>query len=240
MFYIRLLLSVFRALLFYFGLLVVMGTCNDNPLNSNSNGDFDPPPDLAAYDKHACWSGAHNLIAYVHDQQRSLGDPDSSGIYLINPDGSERRLFLRADYVRGIDWSSNGQRIVANVGSALWKISYPGKTIDTLRAGGSYFYPIWSPDGTQIASAVHSGDGSGIYIIDSDGSNYHRIIPHSKAPDWPFIDSLIYVNLDYSLPLGSICMAYLTSGEKRIIYDPEGLFTWSNFRPQKCTEIQKE
>lgn len=211
----------------------------DSKLQGNEDGDYPPQPAYAAYDKHPCWSGVHDLIAYVHDQQTSLNDPDSSGIYLINPDGSDRRLFFRGDWIRGLDWSPDGQSLVINIGSDLWKISYPDKVIDTLMQSGAYYYPSWSPNGSGIVSAVHSGDGAGIYIFNLDGSNYRQILENAKGADWPYTDSLIYVNLDYSLPIGAICMADTGGSARRVIYDSNGRFTWSNMKVKMHRETER-
>ena len=199
--------------------------CGSSPENSNDLIDIDPPPEYSAFDKRASWSETHNLIAYVHARAWTyLDDPDSSGIYLINPNGTGKSLFLMAKHVNGVDWSPDGRWIVANVGSELSKISYPEQAVDTLLSNGQYYYPSWSPDGLRITSAVRAGNEAGIHVVDANGLNYGRIIPYSSAADWPYVDSLLYLNLDYELPLVSLCMADSTGAGKRVVYDPEGLF----------------
>ncbi len=225
--YLRLLAVLCSALF----CLISCSEGQDGPLT-----DIDPPPDYSAFDKRASWSETHNLIAYVHARAWTyLDDPDSSGIYLINPDGTAKRLFLMAKHVNGIDWSPDGQWIVANVGSELWKISYPEGLVDSLLTDGQYYYPSWSPAGTNITYAVRAGNDAGIHVVDANGLNYRRIIPHSSAADWPYVDSLLYLNLDYELPLVSLCMADSTGAGKRVVYDPQGLFT-SNVLPRMHTE----
>ncbi len=194
--------------------------CNSNP-QGNDDGDYPPQPAYAAYDKHPCWSGVHNLIAYVHDQQRSLNDPDSSGIYLINPDGTDRRLFFRGDWIRGLDWSPDGQWLVINIGSDLWKISYPDKVIDTLMQSGAYYYPSWSPDGMQITCSKRAGDERGVYILSDDGANYRLIIPYGDYPTWLYRDSVLYVNYSPEFPSGSLCISDSTGSFKRLFLDIE-------------------
>jgi Tol biopolymer transport system component len=210
-------------------LLSASGCGQDKP---GSIVDPDPPPDYSAFDKLASWSGAHDLIAYVHGRAWSyLDDPDSSGIYLITPDGSGKRQLLMAKHVHGIDWSPDGQWIIANAGSELWKISYPDAVVETLLTAGQYYYPTWCPDGTRIASAVRAGDEAGIHVVNADGSNYRRIIPYSSAADWPYVDSLLYLNLDYEFPIGSLCMADSSGAARRVVYDSQGLFQWQ-LRPK--------
>lgn len=228
--YLRILAAVLLPLLY-------CGSCSEG--QNGSLIDNDPVPDYSAFDKRASWSETHDLIAYVHARAWTyLDDPDSAGIYLINPDGSAKRLFVMAAHVNGIDWSPDGRWIVAIAGSELWKISYPEGLVETLLTDGQYYYPTWSPDGLKIASAVRAGDDAGIHIVDADGSNYRRIIPYSSAADWPYVDSLLYLNLDYELPLVSLCMADSTGAGKRVVYDPEGLFT-SNVLPRMHRETDR-
>lgn len=210
----------------FFPLLCACGCGQDKPQRLI---DIDPPPDYSAIDEHASWSEAHDLIAYMHNHQEDLNDPDSSGIYVINPDGTEKTLFLSVGLVFGIDWSPDGQWIVANAGSELWKISYPEGVVETLLTHGQYYYPTWSPDGTRIASAVRAGSENGIHVVDADGENYRLTIAQSIAADWPHIDSLLFVNFDYALPIGSLCMSDSGGRARRVVYDPEGLFTPNMF-----------
>jgi hypothetical protein len=195
--------------------------------------DIDPPPDYSAFDKRACWSEIHDLIAYVHARAWSyLDDPDSSGIYLINPDGTDKRLLLMAKHVRGIDWSPDGEWIVANVGSELWKISYPDGIVDILLTNGEYYYPSWSPDGTDVCYSALSGPDAGVYIYNLNDANSRKIIPFGYAADWTYPDSLVYLNLDYGFPVGAVCMADSSGSPIRIIYDLEDQFIWSDFLPR--------
>ncbi len=191
--------------------------CGDNGSEPN---EF---PKTIALDYHAVWSGQHDLIAYIHDRIPFSDDPDSSGIYIIKPDGTEKRLFYRSRLTFGIDWTRDGRWIIANSGGRLVKISYPEGQPDTLTPSGKYFDPVWSPDANKIAYSVHAGDSTGIYLLDFVGEK-RLVIPHGKAVDWTFTDSLVYTNLDWALPLGAICMADTAGSFKRVIYTlPENI-----------------
>lgn len=213
---------------------IILLICNcDGENQTKPIIDIDPPPDGSAFDKRACWSETHDLIAYAHARAWSyLNDPDSAGIYLINPDGTEKRLFLMAERVRGIDWSPDGDWIVANIGSELWKISYPGGIVDTILTSGEYYYPSWSPDGTSICYADHLGANRGIYIVDSNGLNRELIIPYGHNPVWVYMDSLAYINFDTILTAGSLCMANLMNNQKRVIFEIGDSFVPGSLLPR--------
>ncbi len=191
--------------------------CRSSPENSNDLIDIDSPPDYSAIDEHPSWSEVHNLIAYMHNQQVDLNDPDSSGIYVINPDGTGKRLFLPVGLVFGIDWSSDGCWIVANAGSELWKISYPEQAVDTLLISGQYYYPSWSPDGMNISYAARGGDNRGVYLTDNNGANQRLIIPFGDYPAWLYSDSILYLNYSFDFPSGSICLCD-SNGENRRLF----------------------
>jgi WD40 repeat protein len=204
-------------------LLYGSGCGQDKP---GSIVDPDPPPDYSAIDELASWSEAHDLIAYMHNQQVHLNDPDSSGIYLINPDGTEKTLFLSVGLVFGIDWSPDGQWIVANAGSELWKISYPEGLVDTLLTDGQYYYPSWSPDGMSISYAARAGDNRGLYLVGNDGVDQRLIVPFGDYPAWFCSDSILYMNYSFDFPSGSLCLTDSSGHGSRLFKDAEAYDLW--------------
>lgn len=203
------------VLLLSFSLCV---SCGEDPQSQNDIIITDPPEPILVKDYMATWSETNNLIAYIHAHIRQMGDIDSSGIYIIKPDGTDRQFFYRKDFITGLDWSPDGNWLIFSINDGLFKISYPDKVIDTLRGPGQYYSLTWSPDGQKIASAIRAGN-NGIYIINIDGSNYHMIIPYSKRPYWIYEDSILYVNFESELPVSAICMADTGGINKRVIYD---------------------
>ena len=196
--------------------------CGSSSENSNDLIDIDPPVGYSAFDKRASWSEIHNLIAYVHARAWTyLEDPDSSGIYLVNPDGTGKRLFLMAKHINGIDWSPDGRWIVAIAGSELWKISYPEGPVDTLLTGGQYYYPSWSPDGMNISYAARAGDNRGIYLTDNNGANQRLIVPFGDYPAWLHSDSILYMNYSFDFPSGSLCICDRNGENRRLFKNAE-------------------
>jgi len=184
---------------------------------------FDPEPADWRDDWLACWSGVHDLIAYLHDQDVDSPDPDTTGIYLIKPDGSDNRLYYkyyRQGPVLGLDWSPDASCLLIFAGAYLIRLSYPDCIADTICGPGLYFYPTFSPDGQEIASVLRGGDVRGIYLLDINGDNYRRITPLGDYPTWLYSDSILYLNYNDELPLYSLCLQDQAGSGKRLLFEP--------------------
>jgi|GEM_PF-1328961 len=135
---------------------------------SNSAGD----------DRDPCWSPDGKKIVFKSERD------GNSEIYLMNADGSEQiRLTNTPENEHHPDWSPNGQKIVfsrtmPDKTSDLFIINLAGEEIarltDTSKSVESY--PDWSPDGSQIVYSAFGGEESGIFVMNSDGSNPHLIM----------------------------------------------------------------
>jgi Tol biopolymer transport system component len=120
---------------------------------------------------------------------------NTSGLYVINPDGSGQRRLLG-----GLDsypaWSPDGKRIAFSRERGkqhdLNITNANGTSIRTLfttgkepTAGG--VVPTWSPDGSTIAFCSERSGTLAIYVIRLDGSGL-RQLTHDKGgscePDW--------------------------------------------------------
>ena len=185
---------------------------------SDENNISDPTHEFIYMDYYAVWSGVHNLIAYVHYQQPDSDDLDSSGIYVIKPDGTEKRLLLRTESTFGLDWSFDGTKLVTNIAHMLITISYPEGIVDTITQPGQYFDPSWSPDGSIIAIGDYSGSDMGIYFISDFGDNYRKKIHAGVRPVWVTNDSLIFLNGDTSFTPHAITIADTSGQNRREIY----------------------
>jgi len=187
--------------------------------NKKSIVDGEPDgPSISQYDWDAAWNGTNNLIAYIHGEAFTNPNRYPNGIYVIDPDGNNRTAVYLSDWIYYIDWSPDGQWIIAHDNGLLLKIPYTNGGIDTLVQSGLSYSPAWSPDGSKIACVQRGGPTSGIYTIDADGSNYQLIIP-GDYPAWYSADSIIYLNLDYEFPIGSICISDTGGLFRRLIID---------------------
>ena len=222
---LRFLASVIPALL----MVSINPGCGDNPSKPKQF------PLTTTIDYYAVWSAEHDLIAYIHDRIPFSDDPDSSGIYIIKPDGSEKRLFYRSELTFGIDWSEDGIWLVANTGGRLVKIPYPDGQVDTLTPSGQYWSPVWSPDGGHIAFAKHAGETRGVYTMMADGTNSKRVIEYGMFVDWPYNDSLLYLNFGNRFPVGSVCISDTSGGFGRSLYLPSSDIVYGTHVPRMHT-----
>lgn len=216
-------------LLYIVALFPLILCCGDKA----QNHDEEPRPGGYRNDCLASWSETHDVIAYFHGQGRpEFDDQDSSGIYLVKPNGTENRIFYRNDFIVGLAWSNRGDKIAFSTNWGLYTITYPDGIIDTLKEPGQFYDPSWALDDSRIVSAVHASDSNGIYIINSDGTDHHLILPFSMDPSWVYEDSIIYNNLDDLFPYGSICISDSDGSGNRMIYDLEDPFVWSEVYPK--------
>ena len=123
--------------------------------------------------------------------------PGGSGIYTMNPDGSNQTL-VTADGDQA-DWSPDGTKMVyrgapsGQSHSDLYVANADGSNPVNLTASISNtayeLLPDWSPDGTKIAFASNLDEKEGyeIYVIDIDGRNLRRLTNApgmDSYPDW--------------------------------------------------------
>ena len=121
------------------------------------------------------------------------------GIYVMNPDGSERTQITApsnpspnlSDYDWGPAWSPDGTRIIFHRSIGCdWDDSCESVTIWTINADGSnlakpadieaYGRLAWSPDGTKI---VFSTNGD-LFTMEADGSNVTKITNTPDEGEW--------------------------------------------------------
>ena len=169
----------------YFLVVLVLFTCSKKSTDVEK-----PPPFWSRYsDFEAAWSPDGKTIAFI-----SGGNPEKeipAGLYFIDSDGKNRRLFVRGPKVYCPDWSPDGEWIVFSNYAQIYKIKSNGDSLTQLTFGGENFFPDWSPDGKRIAydrstnepDTSANSSGTGIWIMDADGTKKERIGP-GRYPDW--------------------------------------------------------
>ena len=109
-------------------------------------------------------------------------------VQVMRPDGTGRRTLTKSDD-REIDaqWSPDGTRISFQrwrwAEGEDWRDSW----IWTMRPDGSDPRPLaqgtsarWSPDGRRLVFNRATQEGSGLYVIDADGTNVRRLLATAR------------------------------------------------------------
>ena len=124
------------------------------------------------------WSPDHSRIAFARD-----GDASSTGIWVMNADGSQQARVSPVDY-GGITWSADGTRLLIISGDTVRTVNADGSgTVDvgimSLTPGLACLAdPAWSPNGATIAGICTNFDNNApqeVYLMNSDGSNLRRL-----------------------------------------------------------------
>jgi hypothetical protein len=117
------------------------------------------------------WSPSGRRIAFVW-----RGQGAASGIYVMNPDGSGRRLLAAAPWSTPA-WSPDGSKIAFWREDGIYLVERDGRGLHLVRTRGSS--PSWSPDGTKIAYTLDNR----IYVMNADGTD-QRLLAHGSFPAW--------------------------------------------------------
>ncbi|MBA7603650.1 Tol-Pal system protein TolB [subsurface metagenome] len=159
----------------------------------DKNGAAEPPtPVYPVIDDSPCWSSDGSTIVFYHAHITRIDscgsynvDKDSTGLWFINPGGTNKRMFLQGGDLP--DWSPDGEWIVFAGNARIWKIKVNEDSLTQLTFDRRTFFPDWSPDGKKIAYDQSTTTGThprGIWMMNADGSNDHLVIQYWRDPDW--------------------------------------------------------
>jgi TolB protein len=137
------------------------------------------------------WSPDGRTIAYV------LLKGEVARIHLMNADGSRPRPLTPAG-VRTIhpSWSPDAKKVAYCTDDDLkpphknpaqiYSIEVATRRVTQLISGGVNTYPVWSPDGREIAFRRMLGEmNSEVFVANSDGSGARNLSNHPAFDGWP-------------------------------------------------------
>ena len=126
----------------------------------------------------SCWNAATDRIAYSADP---IG-PDA--VFLVNPDGSERRRVVQRPRLIAIEptISPDGAWIVfessvfdAEGPASLWKVRSDGSDLRRLTRAANDRQPNWSPAGDRIVFQRLRAGHWDLWTIDPDGGSARNV-----------------------------------------------------------------
>lgn len=148
------------------------------------------------------WSPDGKKIAYVSRA------PQSMNIYVMDADGTNKKLLASGGISMGPSWSPDNKKIVyahadlipggQTVALDIWVMNADGTNkIQLTKEVSDDNIPTWSPNGTKIAfTSNRVGNRYQIFVMNADGSN-------PKALTTAYFDTIIQQDIEQKVPAWS-------------------------------------
>jgi len=171
-----------RHIIFTISLVSILTFSCTSPVDDGEPDDFE----FRLTDFYPAWSPDGETIAYVHAGR----EPGSSGLYLIDADGSNKRQIFTSASIHTPTWSPDGKWIAFSHNAQIYKLHVGDGELEQLTFEGRNFHPAWSPDGEWITyrrsyAYPEKKDVQGIWKIQSDAANKKQLFRGNVgAPTW--------------------------------------------------------
>lgn len=179
-----------------------------------------PPPEYDSIDQSPVWSPNGKWIAYFHFNRDVNDHLYSTGLYIIDTNGVNRKIVF-AGNAYSPNWSPDNKEIVFRY-DEVYTIKIDGTDLREITTVGQAYFPSWSRDGNKIAFDTDYKDSAGakeIWIVNKNGTGLKDISQHGtgewRMPDWsPDGKDIVHIR-----PPGIFVMDSTGNNPKRLTYN---------------------
>jgi|WetSurMetagenome_2_1015567.scaffolds.fasta_scaffold07205_5 TolB protein len=211
-------------------------------ISCNIINDKITPSDFESYvslskDEMPAISPDGKLIVFYHTKLSDTIESSQTGLYIMNSDGSDKRLFLSGVNITPC-WSPDSKWIAYSTNGIINIIDLMRDSLRTFQNDLYFISPDWSSDGTKILLTAPLTLDGGVYVISPDFSFYKRLFNplynNGNDAKWsPDMKKIIYIKgnqqwehleiftIDSSLE-NEIRLTNDTRDDRDVVWSPDG------------------